>query len=211
MSSPVAKQVSAANRRARERGLVGSLTALDWQRSLDHFDHRCAYCGGIGRTIDHFQSMSLGGQTSMSNCVPSCPCCNEHKGSHLPDELDASFVSPEQLTVIRTYLEVIGQRNQENWRRLCAREPAFAEMHEKRQRLRAFCFQHAREASKESMRYGFLHLCVMLFGVEWDPTNYFQVLTSLSWQKLHTTLPEVRAACEDVEHFLVQLNRGSIK
>lgn len=211
MSSPLTKQVSAANRRARERGLVGSLTTLDWQHSLDHFDHRCVYCGDIGRTIDHFQSMSLGRQTSMSNCVPSCPCYNEHNGSHLPDELDASFVSPEQLMVIRTYLEAIGQRNQEHWRRTCAREPAFAEMHEKRQQLRAFCFQRAREASKESTRYGFLHLCVMLFGVEWDPTHYFPILTSLAWHKLHTPLPEVRAACEDVEHVLIPSHRERIE
>jgi len=49
MASPLAKQVASCNRRARDRGLAHTLTTLDWQRTLDFFDHKCVCTAVVQR------------------------------------------------------------------------------------------------------------------------------------------------------------------
>ncbi|GHO70407.1 hypothetical protein KSC_092990 [Ktedonobacter sp. SOSP1-52] len=58
MATALAKQVATCNRRSRERGLVGTLTTLDWQRTLNFFDQLCAaYCvTAVAWTIDQVLS-----------------------------------------------------------------------------------------------------------------------------------------------------------
>ena len=77
MATALAKQVAEANRRARRMGMAGTLTTLDWQRTLEAFGGCCAYCGEEpAATIDHFIPLAVGGATTQSNCVPSCLVCN---------------------------------------------------------------------------------------------------------------------------------------
>lgn len=66
MASSLAKQVALCNRRARDRGLAHTLTTLDWQRTLNFFEHHCVYCGSGAWTIDHFQSLADGGGSTHS-------------------------------------------------------------------------------------------------------------------------------------------------
>ena len=201
MASALAKQVAACNRRSREKGLAGTLTTLDWQRSLAFFDQRCAYCGSsLAWTIDHFQALAYGGGSTHSNCVPSCNNCNASKASSSIHELPSSFINAERLQTIRNYLETIGKRNQEHWQRLSDREPAFAQMDADVARLKTYCEKRMRERSDDSFAYGSLRF--MLFGVEWDPEHYFQVTVSLLWQQQHSTLAEVTAACKDAWRIL---------
>lgn len=196
MASALAKQVAACNKRSRERGLAGNLTTLDWQRSLDFFEQRCAYCGSSGAwTIDHFQALAYGGGSIHSNTIPSCSACNAWKASSSLHELPSSFISTERFITIRTYLEAIGKRNQELWQRLSEREPAFARMDAAVARLKAYCEKRVQEPSNDNIVYASLYC--MLFGVEWDPEHYFQVTISLSWQQQHSTLVGMTAACED--------------
>ena len=195
MTSALAKQVASCNRRARDRGVAHTLTTLDWQRTLEFFDHRCAYCGTGAWTIDHFQSLSDGGGSTHSNCVPSCSSCNTEKAATSPGHLIPAFVSVERLAVIRDYLEVLGRRNQEHWRRLCEREPRFAWMDAAVARLKSYCESRALECPLENAAYGYLRR--MIFGVEWDPAYYFQVIISLNWQQQHSALAPLTAACED--------------
>ncbi len=195
MASSLAKQVALCNRRARDRGLAHTLTTLDWQRTLNFFEHHCVYCGSGAWTIDHFQSLADGGGSTHSNCVPSCSSCNAQKASTSPGHLTPSFVSTEQLEVIRQYLEAIGRRNQEQWQRLCEREPAFARMNAAVVRLKSYCESRALESPLENAAYGYLRR--MIFGVEWDPSYYFQVTISLGWQQQHSTLATLTAACKD--------------
>ena len=194
MASQIAKQVAACNRRAKERGLAGTLTTLDWQRTLEFFHNQCAYCGEPAWTIDHFEPLFLGGGTTHSNCVPSCLSCNGRKASCSSSELE-SFVPSERLVVIRNYLETIGEDNQVRWRRLCEREPVFARMYEAIVRLKQYCEGRMLLSTEESIPYGYLWC--MIFGVEWDPAYYFQVLISLHWQRCHSTDAPLTAACED--------------
>ena len=38
---------------------------------------------------------------------------------------------------------------------------------------------------------------LQLFGVEWDPAYYFQMLVSLHWQQVHARNQWVTAACQN--------------
>ena len=210
MTSAFAKQVASCNRRARERGAAHTLTTLDWQRTLEFFDHHCVYCGSRAWTIDHFQSLSDGGGSTHSNCVPSCSSCNAEKAATSPGHLTPSFVSVERLAVIRDYLETLGRRNQEHWWRLCEREPRFALMDAAVARLKSYCESCALESPFEKAAY--LYLRRMIFGVEWDPSYYFQVTISLTWQQQHSTLASLTAACEDAWRVLrEEEGSGSIR
>ena len=48
--------------------------------------HRCAYCGGKARTLDHVFPASRGGDWTWLNIVAACQGCNEAKGNRTPDE-----------------------------------------------------------------------------------------------------------------------------
>lgn len=78
-----------ANRRAREAGCAGVLTADDVQRTLSI--GTCAYCGvelvrttrrasrKSAPTIDHVIALEAGGPNTPENIVPSCHACNASK------------------------------------------------------------------------------------------------------------------------------------
>jgi hypothetical protein len=65
------------------------------RRILERDEGVCAYCGAIGDTIDHLTPWSLGGRTTMDNCVTSCAECNFRRGNR--PVLD--FVAQEGLTL----------------------------------------------------------------------------------------------------------------
>jgi len=201
MASTLAKQVATANRRARDRGLEGSLSTLDWQRSLAYFKGGCAYCDATASTLDHFQPMMLGGPTTYGNAVPSCLSCNERKGASALDHLSL-FMPSERVARIRRYLEANGRVRQQSWRDLCAREPSFAAMDRKTTWLKAYCEQQARSHETLRPHYGFLR--VMLFGVEWDLAYYYQVMVSLTWHRTTSTDPRMQMACADLQQCLSQ-------
>ncbi len=200
MASALAKQVAFCNRRARHRGLAHTLTPLDWQSTLDFFDQKCVYCGGVAWTIDHFQPLASGGGSTHSNCVPACSSCNATKASSSSNDLASSFVSTERLAVIRNYLEAIGKRNQESWQKRSELWSNFARMDEDVARLKLYCESRVLEAPLENAAYGYLRR--MIFGVEWDAAHYFQVTVSLTWQQQHSQLASLTAACEDAWRIL---------
>jgi 5-methylcytosine-specific restriction endonuclease McrA len=104
MGSSLARQVRAARRRARKRGLRANLSCEAWLITLQDFGYRCAYCGGPGSTIDHVRSLAQGGGTCIDNCVPSCIFCNQRKGSMPLDWL--THVSAERIAQIQHYLQL---------------------------------------------------------------------------------------------------------
>lgn len=73
-------------RRARMRGLPATLTDNDWQRALEYFDYRCAYCGEPCNRFhyEHHISVTNGGGFVPENIVPSCGKCNSSKFNHDP-------------------------------------------------------------------------------------------------------------------------------
>jgi 5-methylcytosine-specific restriction endonuclease McrA len=84
-------------RRARKADLPLLWSDKHWQECLDHFGHRCAYCGrgdvdlhqdhvipiDDSRLSDEFKGM---GGTVPWNMVPACPPCNISKSNRDPFE-----------------------------------------------------------------------------------------------------------------------------
>lgn len=58
--------------------------------------YTCQYCGDVpGRhqlTVDHVVPRSRGGTHDWDNLVTACKRCNQHKGSHLPDEAQMTLM-----------------------------------------------------------------------------------------------------------------------
>lgn len=59
----------------------GVLAPAKWQRLVDEFGGRCAYCGDIAPLeADHVVPIVLGGPTKIENLLPACVPCNRSKG-----------------------------------------------------------------------------------------------------------------------------------
>lgn len=78
------------NRRARNRGLRGELTAGCWIRCLKAHSEKCVYCERHADTTrrpltcDHFIPLALRGESVVYNIVPACMDCNQIKGNLHP-------------------------------------------------------------------------------------------------------------------------------
>lgn len=48
--------------------------------------HRCGYCAGWARTVDHIRPRSRGGPNTWNNLVAACGPCNTRKADRTPDE-----------------------------------------------------------------------------------------------------------------------------
>ncbi|GAA5443340.1 hypothetical protein Misp06_01516 [Microbulbifer sp. NBRC 101763] len=59
--------------------------------------HTCLYCGvpfkSIDLTRDHVMPVSKGGLDSWENVVTACRRCNQHKGSHLLEDIDMELLA----------------------------------------------------------------------------------------------------------------------
>ncbi|BCK56461.1 HNH endonuclease [Nocardia wallacei] len=49
-------------------------------------DHRCGYCAGWARTVDHIRPRSRGGPNTWSNLIAACGPCNTRKADRTPEE-----------------------------------------------------------------------------------------------------------------------------
>jgi len=84
------RQLSKTRRRARQRGLPSTLTAVQWTAIMAAYKHRCAYCGNKTRlTQDHVIPVARNGGTTCDNIVPACLPCNFHKNAGAPPMLPA--------------------------------------------------------------------------------------------------------------------------
>ena len=75
-------------RRERERNIVNTLTAKEWEDILEQYDYRCAYCGvefncELFPHKDHVIPISKGGDNVKENVVPSCQSCNSKKSNKI--------------------------------------------------------------------------------------------------------------------------------
>jgi hypothetical protein len=66
------------NQRAKQAGARHDLTMGQWLKTLEYFDHKCAYCGREYEVIEHYLPIHVAGTTE-SNCVPACLHCNVMK------------------------------------------------------------------------------------------------------------------------------------
>jgi 5-methylcytosine-specific restriction endonuclease McrA len=49
-------------------------------------EHRCGYCAGWARTVDHIRPRSRGGPNTWSNLIAACSPCNTRKADRTPEE-----------------------------------------------------------------------------------------------------------------------------
>lgn len=89
-----ARLVDKHNQRAFFAGGDSSLTIEQWIITLEHYDWRCAYCGGSYEELEeHRIPIDRGDGTTAKNCVPSCQSCNRRKGALHPEEILAREIS----------------------------------------------------------------------------------------------------------------------
>jgi CRISPR/Cas system Type II protein with McrA/HNH and RuvC-like nuclease domain len=49
-------------------------------------NHKCCYCLGEAKTVDHVYPKSMGGQFTWDNTVAACKKCNGKKGNRTPEQ-----------------------------------------------------------------------------------------------------------------------------
>jgi 5-methylcytosine-specific restriction endonuclease McrA len=98
-------EVLPQNTRARKMGLPGNLDYQQWNETLLYFDQKCAYCGGDYEVIEHFTPLSLGGETSVQNCVPACGSCNSSK-SNIDGRTEQAWLSKRMHVPLQRMQEI---------------------------------------------------------------------------------------------------------
>jgi 5-methylcytosine-specific restriction endonuclease McrA len=81
---PEKERARVKNRRAREMGSVGTVTAQEWEALKEMYGYTCLCCGKrepeIELTHDHVKPLAIGGENTISNSQPLCRSCNSVKG-----------------------------------------------------------------------------------------------------------------------------------
>lgn len=132
--------------------------------------------------------------------MPSCRECNCLKADQYPDEQPLSFVAPERLAQVRSYLQEIGRWHQESFRRTWEREGVLARGKLAVEALKHYCEQRAQVAD-DPHAPSYTLLCRRIFGVAWDPANAFQVQVSLDFLQTHAADQATVEAYEDARRF----------
>jgi 5-methylcytosine-specific restriction endonuclease McrA len=74
-------------RKKRIRAMEKNYTAEDWQKALEYFGNKCAYCGSGGRMQqEHYLPVDMGGTYTPDNIIPACGKCNSQKQRKDPME-----------------------------------------------------------------------------------------------------------------------------
>lgn len=67
---------------SRKKGVLSTLTLIQWNEIKNRFDNRCAYCNEEKPLEqDHFIPLSKGGEYTTNNIVPACRSCNASKNN----------------------------------------------------------------------------------------------------------------------------------
>lgn len=73
------------NRRTKELHMVSTLTNEEWNKCLEYFDYKCAYCSRERKLqVEHVVPVANPKcpGTVAENVVPACRSCNSSKNSH---------------------------------------------------------------------------------------------------------------------------------
>lgn len=101
-------------RTARSAMVEHSLTIKQWKFILLAFEHKCAYCGkSDSLTREHFIPLSLGGNYSIYNIIPTCMMCNCSKSAN--DFFDwypqQPFYSKQRVDFILDHFEKLNKQD----------------------------------------------------------------------------------------------------
>lgn len=88
-NNPEKRRAQKSNRRARERGSGGRVTAQEWKDLKEKYSYTCLCCmkcePEIKLTQDHILPVVLGGRHSIDNIQPLCRSCNSRKNKKYID------------------------------------------------------------------------------------------------------------------------------
>ena len=94
------------NDRAVSVDLPGTLTLQQWQRTLNDFNHKCAYCRtNEYQVLEHYIPLNFGGGTTADNCVPACKNCNGTKSDQHPSAIFSPKRLVDAIQHVQAYLE----------------------------------------------------------------------------------------------------------
>lgn len=80
IKNPDRNKIIKQRRRSREKLVLCCFDIYDWQRCLDYFNNKCAYCGKDRKLQqDHFIALEWGGEYTKNNIIPACKPCNSSK------------------------------------------------------------------------------------------------------------------------------------
>lgn len=81
-------------------------TPADWQKALEFYEYKCAYCGSQPKQLeqDHVVPMRRGGRYEKANIVPACKSCNSSKRA---TPLVAWLFSKNRLSAFIKYLDYL--------------------------------------------------------------------------------------------------------
>lgn len=105
-NNPELDRLYSQRRLARKANLPDTLTADEWFKTLEFFDHSCSKCGSDDITMDHWIPISFKGDnpgTQIFNVIPLCQSCNSSKHSKMPEIYYKD--EPEFYNMITEYLE----------------------------------------------------------------------------------------------------------
>lgn len=97
-NNPLKYQVMDQNSRAREQGIVGTITTQDWMDVLRENRNRCAACLSRDKKlcIDHVIPVYFDGKNTRENIQPLCRSCNSKKWIRTVLYLNGAEVSPPE-------------------------------------------------------------------------------------------------------------------
>jgi hypothetical protein len=81
------------------------VTKEQWIATLDHFNHRCAYCGKFWYVVEHAIPVRRGGKNKWNNLLPSCFKCNSQKAQQTLTEWVRRFPNNVRLTAALVWLQ----------------------------------------------------------------------------------------------------------
>jgi hypothetical protein len=99
--------IASALLRARSVGSTATLTDAEWETTLAHFDHRCAFCGLGWEVVSFAVFLQDGGGAVFGNSIPACRACvRARRGRTIPKWIASRAISDDQrerLRVVRTW------------------------------------------------------------------------------------------------------------
>ena len=109
-TSKLEMQSAKMQERRHERRMDFSLTSDEWNKAVEAFDYKCAYCLNIGKlTYDHFIPFSKGGPFTKDNILPCCSNCNSRKKANDFNSWykKQTFYCENQLRKINNYIQSV--------------------------------------------------------------------------------------------------------
>lgn len=105
-------------RRSTENTIIekGIISSEEWSNCKNYFDNCCCYCGKPMKRVEreHFTPISKGGESNVTNILPSCRSCNSSKNNSDFYKWYSSrkdIFSIQRLEKIYTYMKIVSKKN----------------------------------------------------------------------------------------------------